>query len=300
MKEAVLFPGQGVAAGDIISYYEKLKAVDEDLVNRRISLAQDSVNNVYGKKEFDLVSALADPASPAFSETRFVQPVVYTLSTLAYDLSKITPDIVAGHSLGEYAALTAASALDVNDGTALVVKRGMFMQEACNDIPSKLVSITGLSSEQVGGLINCESALFNAPDITVVGCVAKDAVKIEEQAKGMGATKTAILDTAGAFHTMIMSSAATRMELELSNIKFSDLQIPIAINLTGEIVQGIYDKFNLVNAMTKPVRWVDVVESIKGAGVESYYEAGPGRSLSVLNRLNGVPREATKNILDPS
>ncbi|GEM_PF-6438730 len=298
-KEAVLFPGQGLQPQEIIGFYEKLKAVEPELVKTQLSLAQDVLNDINGNLEFNIFSSLGDKNSAAFEQTAFVQPLVYSLSLLSIKASNLRPDFVAGHSLGEYAAITVAGATNEEEGTMLVANRGVFMQEACDKNPSKLVSISGLPLEKIETLCSndnvriAEVALINAGDLIVVGCAAEVAEDVENRFKNSGASKTAILRTAGAFHTSFMESAAAKLETVMPN--FDKPNIPFVSNLSGQLVNGEqFSKDLLIKAMTNPVRWSEVLNTLKGSDVKTFYEAGPGRSMTALNRMNGIPREKTK------
>ncbi len=303
-KEAVLFPGQGLSPQEIIGFHNRLVDIDEAVVRKSLSLTQDVLNRVHGKLEFNISSSLADENSPSFGRTAFIQPLVYSLSLISYDMMKPRPDFLAGHSLGEYAAITAAGALRREEGTELVSYRGLHMQEACDQEPSKLVSLPGVSSALVeemfktDGVRVAEIALVNAPNLIVVACAAEMAPEVENTAKLWGVAKPVTLTTAGAFHSRFMRIAVGPMTEKLAQYHLDELKIPVVSNFTGEIVEGVYPAQLLLDTFTHPVQWAKSMDTLRNAGVETIVEAGPGRSLTGLGRANDFPREQMRNILD--
>lgn len=303
-KEAVLFPGQGLSAQEIIGFYEKLqKSVDVNLLKKHLSLTQEIMDRVHGRSEFSILSSLADETSPSFGQTAFVQPTIYSLSVISYQLSDQRPDFVSGHSLGEYSAMTAAAAIEVVEGIELVVYRGKFMQEVCDGTPSRLISLQGLTEETVKGICRqdgvaiAEVALINALDLIVVGCAAESVHDVEDRAKAAGASKATLLNTAGAFHTSFMADAAKKLETVMPILR--QPKIPFVANLTGELVEnGQFSGDFLIRSMTNPVQWAKELKTLETLGVQTFCEIGPGRSLASLNRLNGFSKDQTRNILD--
>lgn len=311
--EACLFPGQGLPADDIIGFHSKLKGIDPQITSRKIAQAQEALNKVHGSSEFNVLGLFADPASPSFKKTSFVQPVIYALSMTAYDLARdhhlLNPAVVAGHSLGEYAAITAAGAITYEEGLDLVTHRGLFMQDACDKNPSTLVLLMGASLETAEKVCSqsgrgvcpegsAQTALINAPDMIVVGCAEKSVPAVEQLAKLAGAKKTLSLNTAGAFHTLYMQEAADNLAKLLSAYYLQEIKIPVVANLSGAIIEeGKYPAANLVNSMTKPVQWSHTAFTLRLIA-DKFIEAGPGNSLQVLNGRNGISKEQTANVLD--
>src|SRR3989344_5689770 len=210
-KSALLFPGQGLAPQEIVGCYQKLLRVSQYRTQNYIRRTQDALDEIHGTKTFDLRAALEDENSPNFGLTSFVQPVVYTLSVLTAEIAdtkgstRITPKMVAGHSLGEYSALTKAGVIPFREGVKIVAFRGLVMQLACLDEPSALVSINGLNEESVKDKVcqqtGAEIALINAPTLIVVGGSKDGIADIEKLATEAGARRVSTLPTAGAFHT---------------------------------------------------------------------------------------------------
>ena len=318
---AILFPGQGLRPQDICFYYQLLTDINPELTKQYLSLAQQALEKVQGSSSFKIETALQDEDSEYFQNTSFVQPVVYTLSVLTYEIIRprpglraayeiirpglrnrnIIPKVMAGHSLGEYSALTAAGVVPFAQGIEIVSFRGRVMQEACDETPSNLVSIRDLTEDQVRQGVCQETlamiALINAPDLIVVGCAAEDLPNIEQLATKAGGQRVQILDTAGAFHTLFMQRAASELERFLVKYSFANPDYPIVANLTGDISEsGASLQNHLVEGMVNPVRWSKSLQTIQGLAVEIFVELGPGTSLTRLNVLNGIPEEQTVNI----
>lgn len=302
VKSALLFPGQGLAPQDIIDCYHQLQSINPDYTRSRITFTQGVLDKIHGAKTFDLRASLENKDSPSFGLTSFVQPVVYTLSVLTAeivaDTARIAPKLVAGHSLGEYSALTKARVIPFEKGVEIVTYRGLVMQEACEENPSSLISINGLTEESVRNEVcqqtGAEIALINAPTLIVVG-VSKDGVtNIEKLAKEAGVKRVSILPTAGAFHTHFMQTASERLGEFIDGYEFSDPQIPVVANLTGELSNSamILKKY-IIEGMTKPVQWAKSLQTMIDKGIRLFVETGPGNSLVKLNSINKIPENQT-------
>lgn len=310
VKSAYLYPGQGLAPKDIIDCHDKLKNVSLDLTQNRIGFAQDVLNKVYGAKAFNIAATLKDKDSPNFKMTSFVQTVVYTLSVITSEImraqnpARAKPNFVAGHSLGEYSALTEAGVVEFKNGIEIVTFRGLVMQEACQDNPSSLVSINGLNEELVKDKVcqqtGAEIALINAPTLIVVGVSKEGVVDIEKLANEAGARRVSVLPTAGAFHTKrFMQEASSKLAEFTAPYEFSDPQIPFVPNLTGEpSFSRTALKNHLPESMVNPVRWAKGLQFMRDTDVRLFVEVGPGTSLASLNKINGIPEEQTINALD--
>lgn len=306
LRAGLLFPGQGLPPVQIAAFYTKLASRFPREVDLRLGFLQEALD-MFGPADLDtnVWTDVANPDSPLFGNTAFVQPFMYTLSILAAELAadplrrmNITPVSVAGHSLGEYEAATRASSVTSERGLEIVTFRGKVMQEAAEANPSKLVSIMGMSEEQVRETIctriESEIALINGPKLIVVG-TAKDTPTqdLEALAKENGARRVTELDTAGAFHTSSMEPAARRLDHFLNGYSFADTSLPFIGNYSGTATsKGDTIKEWLVRVMTSPVRWADVLQTMK-QNVDVFVELGPGSSLASLNRFNDVASKAT-------
>lgn len=301
---ALLFPGQGLAPKDIISYYELLRNIDAHYVQERVDLTQEAINKVNGSATFNLVASLENVDSPDFQDTAFVQPTVCTLSVLAYELAPKenigTPQYMAGHSLGEYSALIAAGVISFEEGITIVSKRGRYMKEDCQKTASRLVSINGLTIDKIQniyGQTEAATSLINAPTLIVVSCLAESVPNIKDLTTAAEAKPTILL-TAGGFHSFFMEHAQKKLIQELATYQFITPRVPIVSNYDGQpSIDPNVLKDHLGKSMTKPVQWADTIAFLAKQGISNFRESGPGTSLASLNRYNGIPKDQTVNIL---
>lgn len=310
-KAALFFPGQGLPPRDIVACYQRLNNIDSAHVQQRLGQAQDAINYEHGNAAFKIADALLDEKALSYGQTAFVQPVVYALSVLASELTdtkgvaRIAPSFVAGHSLGEYAALTRAGVLTFEEGSYLVAYRGRVMEEACQKTKSVLLSIRGLAEEKVRGMCElggksiAEVALINAPHLIVVGCATEAAPEVDRLAKEAGARGAIDLKVAGAFHTSFMQEAAEQLEKKLFEYSLRDPKIPVISNFTGNpVYEWLQTHLNLIEGMTNPVQWAKTLATMQSKGVAVFGEVGPGTSLAALNKINDVPENRTINVLN--
>lgn len=294
----LLFPGQGLAAEDIFNYYAAINDLSGGVVRRYLKAAEEL-------SSIPLLSILEDRDSSALESTAIMQPVVYALSMAAFELVRQREKIVshtqfvAGHSLGEYAALTAAQVFSFEDGMRMVTKRGELMEEACKKRPSRLISVLGWGESQIQDFCRetgTQMALVNAPTNIVIGCLAEKVEEVADIIKTRGARRIIPLTTAGAFHTEFMQDAANGLNDFLNDFEFKDPQCTVVANLTGQASKsGRALRSHMIESMVNPVRWADSVGFMNQENV-IFYEIGPGNSLAALNRQNAVPSEKTKDI----
>lgn len=175
------------------------------------------------------------------------------------------------------------------------------MQEACEEALTSLVSIHGLSEEAVMKNFDKELvqvALINSPEIIVVGCPSEDVEFVSKLAEEIGATRISALPTQGAFHTNYMLRAAQNF-LGVHKYDFSQPRIAVVTNTTGEIEENPnFLRHGLFEGMILPVQWAKTIKTLREQGVTEFIEVGPGNSLAILNRKNGIDRSQTRNILD--
>lgn len=201
------------------------------------------------------------------------------------------PAFVAGHSLGEYAALIAVGAVSFEDGVRLVRERGRLMQEACDAQPSTMAAVLGLEPDALAAIAAQHGASLcnmNAPgNITIGGTVA--AVEAASAAATeAGASRVVPLTVAGAFHTPLMQSAAEGMRDVLAGTAFVPPRSPVISNVTAQPIGDPGEFANeLTSQITSPVRWVDSVQRMLDGGVSSFIEFGPGKVLTgLVRRIN--------------
>ena len=228
--------------------------------------------------------------------TANTQPAILTMSVIANEILKehgIQPDVVGGHSLGEYSALVAADVMNFQDAVLLVHKRGQFMQEAVPVGQGGMAAIIGLSDEVI--VEACEKATktagevqavnFNCPGQTVIAGTTAGVEAAVEMLKEAGAKKAVILPVSAPFHSTLMKPAAVKLAAELDKVDIRDAKIPVVSNYTGKLEESAADiKANLVAQADHPVKWIDCVKTMQEFGADTFVEAGPGKTLCGFNR----------------
>ncbi len=282
---AFLYPGQGAQK---VGMGAELLEARPDLYERYLSQA-DAASGLPVRRY-----SLEGPAD-SLTRTDVAQPALFALSlaiTEAARESGFAPDFAAGHSLGEYTAAVAAGALSLDDGMRLVSLRGRLMNEAQSERPGTMAAIIGLPADQLSAL--CEEASeaglvspanFNTPSQIVVSGEQSGVARAMELAEQAGAAKVVPLQVGAAFHSALMEPAQRRMGEEMDTVEWRDATVPLASNARGALVQDAADiRQALFDQIASPVRWVDCVEALASAGVDTYLELGPGRVLSGLVR----------------
>jgi len=240
--------------------------------------------------------------------TANTQPAILTVSVAASRVlaeKGITPDFVAGHSLGEYSALVAAGSLKFADAVRLVRKRGTYMQEAVPAGQGAMAAIMGLSPAVVQDACKraaqgeiCAPANLNSPEQTVISGHAgavKHAVEIASQ---LGAKRSMVLPVSAPFHSALMMPAQEKLEKDLNATTFADLQVPLVTNVDADSIrQGEEARSALIRQVTMAVRWEESMRMLLDEGVNTFVEVGPGRVLTGLMRQ--IERSvATLNVED--
>ena len=231
----------------------------------------------------------------ALKQTENTQPAILTVSVAAYralEKRGVTPDFVAGHSLGEYSALVAAGGLDFAAAVKLVRSRGRYMQEAVPPGEGAMAAILGLAPAEV--LEICKKAAdnevvspanLNSPEQTVISGSAAAVKRAVEIASQSGAKRAVILPVSAPFHCALMAPAQKRLEPDLRAAKFNDLRFPLVTNVDAEaITSGDEAREALIRQVTSPVRWLDSMHELIESGVNIFVEVGPGKVLSGLMR----------------
>ena len=240
--------------------------------------------------------------------TANTQPAILTVSVAAARVlaeKGITPDFVAGHSLGEYSALVAVGSLKFAEAVKLVRKRGTYMQEAVPAGQGAMAAIMGLSPAVVldackraaEGQI-CSPANLNSPEQTVISGHAGAVKRAVEIASQLGAKRSMVLPVSAPFHSALMMPAQEKLEKDLNAAEFTELQVPLVTNVDADSIrQGEEARSALIRQVTMPVRWEESMRMLLDEGVNTFVEVGPGRVLTGLMRQ--IERSvATLNVED--
>jgi [acyl-carrier-protein] S-malonyltransferase len=227
--------------------------------------------------------------------TANTQPAILTVSVAAHRVlmeKGITPDFVAGHSLGEYSALVAAGSLKFSDAVQIVRKRGTYMQEAVPAGEGAMAAIMGLSPAVVLDACKraaegkvCSAANLNSPEQTVISGHAGAVKRAVEIASQLGAKRAVVLPVSAPFHCALMMPAQERLDKDLRKTEFAALRVPLVTNVDADTeTSGDQARDALIRQVTNPVRWEESVRELIDEGVNTFIEVGPGRVLSGLLR----------------
>jgi len=282
MKLAMVFPGQGSQAVGMLRGYEGLPGVAE---------VRAEAAEVLGGEFIRMLDA--GPAE-ALNQTINTQPAMLAADCAAYrawrGLGGPQPVVVAGHSLGEYAALVAAGVLAFRDCLPLVRSRAVFMQEAVPPGEGAMAAILGLDDDGVRqacaeALGRVQAVNFNAPGQVVIAGEARAVERATQLCKSRGAKRAMPLPVSAPFHTSLMQPAGERLKEFLAAISFSRPKIDLVNNVDVKIEtepQAIKDA--LARQAASPVRWVETIRKMRSLGVTHIIECGPGKVLTGLNR----------------
>ena len=293
-----VFPGQGsqsVGMGKALyDAHSSLKSV------------YDEASSVLG---YDVAELCFTGPAERLNLTEFTQPALLVSSVAALKLFEpvgIRPVAVAGHSLGEYSALVAASGVSFRDAVGLVQKRGRYMSEAVARGAGLVAALLGLTAEAVKDVCRKASAVgvvaaanFNSPGQVVVAGEKAAVERAIELAKAEGCKKAIPLPVSVPVHTPLMQQAADRLAKDLATVRWSDLSAPLVNNAEAKAISRAHEiQASLVRQLSSPVLWEDSVQTMGKMGVTTFVEIGPGTVLtSLIRRI--LPEAKLLNVNDP-
>ena len=276
--KAFVFPGQGA------QYVGMGKPLFEKSPEAKKLFTQ--ANEILG---FAITDVMFEGPEEAQRQTKVTQPAVFLHSViLARLFPNFKPDMVAGHSLGEFSALVASGALSFEDGLRLVSARAMAMQAACELEPSTMAAIIGLPDEKVEEICNGISEIvvpanFNCPGQLVISGSMKGVEQACEALKAAGAKRALPLKVGGAFHSPLMEPARQKLAEAIEKTQFNKPLCPIYQNVDAKPHTDPAEiKANLVKQLTSPVRWPQIVRAMVADGAKAFVELGPGNVLQGL------------------
>lgn len=287
---AYIFPGQGA----------QYSGMGLDLYND-FSIAKDLFKKANNILKFDITEIMFNGSSEDLKQTKVTQPAIFLHSViLAKTLgNNFKPDMVAGHSLGEFSALVANNTLNFEDGLKLVSARAQAMQKACDNNPGAMAAVLALEDttvenvcKEIKGVVvaanyNCPGQLVISGEINAIDLACK---KLKEQ----GARRALVLPVGGAFHSPLMEEAKKELENAISNTTFSNPICPIYQNVTSFAVSDqMKIKENLIAQLTSPVKWTQSIQKMIVDGATNFIELGPGKVLQGLARKINSDVEAS-------
>lgn len=281
--KAYVFPGQGAQFSGMGKDLYESSEIAKELF--------DKANEILG---FNITEIMFNGTGEELKQTKVTQPAVFLHSViLAKTLPDFKPEMVAGHSLGEFSALVANGTLAFEDALQLVYQRAMAMQKACEITPSTMAAVLNLDDKVVEDI--CTSidgvvvaANYNCPGQLVISGETKAVELACEKMKEAGAKRALILPVGGAFHSPMMEPAREELAAAIEATTFSTPICPVYQNVTANAVSDPAEiKANLITQLTAPVRWTQSVQQMITDGATSFTEVGPGKVLmGLINKIN--------------
>ena len=289
--KAYIFPGQGA----------QFSGMGKDLFEQS-DMAKTLFNSANRILGFDITKIMFEGNQDELKQTKVTQPAIFLHSVILAKClgNNFNPDMVAGHSLGEFSALVANNTLDFESGLKLVAQRAKAMQKACEQSDGTMAAILGLENkivesacEEVNGVV--VAANYNCPGQLVISGSTSSISEACEVMKKRGARRALVLPVGGAFHSPLMEPAREELASAIENTLFNIPSCPIYQNVSATAVLDVSTiKNNLISQLTAPVKWSQSVERMIFNGAESFIEVGPG------NVLQGLVKKINRDKLTSS
>ncbi|MBQ3690233.1 MAG: ACP S-malonyltransferase [Bacteroidales bacterium] len=281
---AYIFPGQGSQFPGMGKELYENSSVAKQLF--------DKADEILG---FDITKLMFEGTAEDLMQTKVTQPCVFlhsVISVLALG-GDFAPEVTAGHSLGEFSALTAAGALSFEDGLRLVSKRAAAMQKCCESGQSSMAAVLGLEDSQIEDICAkvalqgqiVVAANYNCPGQVVISGTVSGVDAASKLLEEAGAKRVVKLQVSGAFHSPLMEPAKNELADAIAKTEFKTPKCPVYQNVNALAVTSPEDiKANLISQLTSPVRWTKTIQNIIAQGVSEFIECGPGNVLQGLMR----------------
>lgn len=288
MKHAYIFPGQGAQfTGMGKSLYEQSSMAKEYF---------EQANELLG---FRITDTMFSGTDDELKQTNVTQPAIFLHSVILFETTPdLMPDMVAGHSLGEFSALVANKVLSFADGLRLVAKRAAAMQRACEINPSTMAAVLGLDDAKVEEICKeftdevVVAANYNCPGQLVISGSNEGVRQACEKLKAAGAKRALLLPVGGAFHSPLMAPAREELEQAIASTEFNNPTCPVYQNVDAHpYINPEMIKQNLINQLTAPVRWTQTIQKMVENGATHFTEVGPGSVLQGL--VKKIAKEIT-------
>lgn len=276
--KAYIFPGQG----------SQFPGMAKELYEND-ALAREMFERANGILGFRITDIMFEGTAEQLKQTKVTQPAIFLHSVILAKCSPdFCPDMVAGHSLGEFSALVAAGALDFEDGLRLVSIRARAMQKACEANPGAMAAILALPADKVEAICaetegTVVPANYNCEGQIVISGSCEAVAAASEKMKAAGAKRALLLPVGGAFHSPLMQPAAEELAEGIASVEFRQPVCPVYQNVTAlPTTDPAEIRRNLLAQLTAPVRWTQIVLNMAADGADEFVETGPGKVLQGL------------------